>query len=640
LQPPASSDPDDLDRGDKLIRSGRFDLALPVFRGFGPTIAPPLHDLIQYRIGLCLEGMGRWDEAVATYRGLITQGPNVRVTAAAQVAQARIAFQRGRPEEIQDLLCRMLLHSARYTKHCSAALEEAQFLLAFALTRAAAQAQSSGLARTPGQLHMPLGEPTAITFSIARALAWADPPLETERPPIHEPAPPGVAALKLVAPSEESSVRASFAPMPIPQLLDQLAAVCGLKTEWTVRAREQVKAHEVDVEVENVPFLDVVQNVAGPFQLTWKIEQGVVSWAVMEETPPEERAAFLSAVARRALRVAVASHENHELAAAAYLYLGNLEVRAGQLPAAVAKYEQLIQQNQRSPLLTEANYNLGLVQHRLGDALAAQKAFYRVVDLAPGHVLAPMAYLALGRTWLEEGQPARAISPLRRALGAASPPVQPVIAITLAASYLWSGNPQAANAVLLTYRAEVNQPPNHRLAAFLDAFSRFQAASDRRQTRHATDLLAAMLNMGEESYLGSLGVLLVGQAYRELGMMDQMIVVYEPTLRRARGPVAEEMSYSLAEAYRTLGKVEDAKRLLLSLAILDGSRWAAPAKFRLAQIALVENRSKEALLWCRQLLPVQPPEKMPALLQLMGQAFEQAGDIEQAARCFRGERPS
>ncbi len=282
VPPPASSDPDDLDRGDKLIRSGRFDLALPVFRGFGPTVAPPLHDLIQYRIGLCLEGMGRWDEAVATYRGLLTQGQNVRVTAAAQVAQARIAFQRGRPEEIQDLLCRMLLHSARYTKHCSAALEEAQFLLAFALTRAAAaQAQSSGRARTPGQMHMELGEPTAITFSIARALGWADPPLETERPTIHEPAPPGVAVLKLVAPPEESSLRASVAPMPIPQLLDQLAAVCGLKTEWTVRARDQVKAHEVDVEVENVPFLDVVQNVAGPFQLTWKIQQGVVSWAAM-----------------------------------------------------------------------------------------------------------------------------------------------------------------------------------------------------------------------------------------------------------------------------------------------------------------------------------------------------------------------
>ena len=80
----------------------------------------------------------------------------------------------------------------------------------------------------------------------------------------------------------------------------------------------------------------------------------------------------------------------HPLAPIIYVQLGNLEARAGQAQAAVTWYEQLLQENEQTPVgrqagLIEANYNLGLVQHRLGNEQAARRAFYRVVDLAPGH---------------------------------------------------------------------------------------------------------------------------------------------------------------------------------------------------------------------------------------------------------------
>lgn len=669
---PTNADPDDLEQGDRLVRSDRADLALPLFCALRPKVAAPLRDQIEYRVALCLERLERWDEAVAAYRGLMSPRQNVRVVAAAHVGQARVAFQRGRPEEAKHLMCRMLLHAARYTKQGSSALEEAKFLLALALTREAGNragrishtaSHPDGLESRPTlragseQSFEHVVEPATITWSLQRALRWADPPAETESQDNEVSGPvslgsqqpdqisgsgqKAVPGAKAIARPEETLVPASFAPTPVHALLDRLASACGLKAEWTAAALRQVQGHEADADAEHTPFLDLIRNLVCPLQVVWKVQDGVVYWSAFEETPPEDLTVFRLALARRALRDAVVSQPRHELAPVAYLYLGNLEVEAGQPRAAVTWYEQLVHESQRSPVLVEANYNLGLVQRRLEDTTAARKAFYRVVDLAPGHELASHAYLILGRMWLEEGQPARAISPLRRALSAgAGSAAEPVSAVSLAASYLWAGNPQAANAVLRTYRAQVSQPPHHRLAAFLDAFSRLQAAADRRQTRHASDLLSAMINLGEESYLKSLGVLLMGQAYRELGMVDQLVAVYQPALSNARGPVAEEMSYSLAEAYLTLGKRDDAKRLWLTLAILDGSRWAAPSKFRLAQLALMENRSKEALLWCRQLLPVQPPESMPALLELMGRAFEQTGDWEQAARCFRGERPS
>src|SRR5689334_16374098 len=54
---PASTnpEPDDLDQGDRLIRSDRADLALPLFGALRSKVAAPLRDQIEYRTALCLE---------------------------------------------------------------------------------------------------------------------------------------------------------------------------------------------------------------------------------------------------------------------------------------------------------------------------------------------------------------------------------------------------------------------------------------------------------------------------------------------------------------------------------------------------------------------------------------------------------
>lgn len=631
--PPVVVDP--LEHGDKLIRAGRYDQALALFQGIEPKALGPQRDLAQYRAALCLEGLGRWDEAFAAYQGLIAQNPNTRVVIAAQVGQARVWVRSSHLEEAKVLTCQLLLRSAPLTKINSAALKDAQFLLALTLTQEAGRPDrhSSFLGDVVG----------AATFhwSVEPALDWADTPEEDEAPP-PEPLKETLTVQKNKANPEDSLVqKATFPTTPVRELLDRLAATSGLKTEWTVEAIHLVENRRVATQVENVIFQDLGRLLTGPFGLTWKIRDNVMHWSAMEETSAEELKSFRFQQARRALREAVVAHPDHELAAAAYLNLGNLEVWAGQLPQATAWYEQLVQQIGRSPLLVEGNYNLGLIQHRLGNDSAARKAFYGAIDLAPSHELTPRAYLALGRIWLEAGLPIQAISPLRRAL-TTSPgsPAQPAIVLSLAASYIWSGDPRSANAVLVANRAVMSQPAVAPMAAFLDAFCRFRAAGDRRQTRHAGDLLTALLNLREEPDLQAVGKLLAGKAYLELGMKDQMIALYQNTLHDTRGPIAEEMTFTLAEALFAAEKREEAKKLLLSLAVVDQSRWASPAKFRLAEIALREKRPKETLLWGRQLLPVLSSEKMPDLLNLMGKAFEQEGQYEQAARCFNGERPT
>jgi tetratricopeptide (TPR) repeat protein len=660
---------EDLERGDRWVQSGRYDLALPIYQTFGPKMAAPLWDLVQYRVALCLEGLGRWDEAAAAYRELLIQNPHRQVVIAADVGLARVWLRRGHPVEARNLMGEMLLHAAADARLCPAALEDAQFLLALALGREATPAQPTG---PPFER---LIEVTSLPWSLERTLAWVNPSARTVVSWSKEEAlslgvgsvgllgpangfepllaaaalgarstprtePEALAVQKIAARPQDSLVRAIATRQPLVPLLDDLAARCGVKTRWTARALQQTEGRLPEVHVAQVPFEDVAQELAYPLGLVWKVQNGVLSWSAVEEVTADDLAAFRTALARRALRAAVAAHPQHDLAATAYLSLGNLEAHAAQLPAAVAWYEQLIRDQPRSPLRVEAHYNLGLIQRRLGNDVTARQTFYRVVDLAPGHPLAAQAYLAVGRTWLNEGRPDQALPPLRRALAnSTGSPVRPVIVLTLAASYLWTENPRAANAVLLAHRAEVGQAPYRQTAAFLDALSRFEAAADRRQTRHAGDLLAAILSRGEAAELGTLGVLLVGRAYQELGMIDQMTTVYEQALRQARGPLAEEMSFALAGAWESAGKVAEAKKLLLALAVQGDSRWVRAAKLRLAELTLKEKRPNETLSWGRQLLLVQPLDQLPALLELMGRAFEQLGDYEQAARCFRGEKP-
>jgi tetratricopeptide (TPR) repeat protein len=622
---------DDLGKADQLIRSGRYDLALPVFQAFGPNVAAALRHQVQFRLALCLEGLGRWDEALAAYRALLPQNPNRQVVVAAEAGLGRVWLRSGQPAEARDLLCRQRLRSALDAEACPAALEEARYVLALALA-AEATPPPAGISLER------LLEAKPTHWPIERTLTWVSPAPETPPP---KAGPEEIAAQKVPARPGARRVRVSVTQKPVAVLLDTAAALCGLRSQWSAKALEKTEGRVADVYVENGAFQDLARDLACPLGLAWQIRDDEVVWFAVEEQSAEDHRAFRVALARRALREAAAADPEHELTATAYLALGNLEAEAGRLAAAVAWYERLTRDQPQSPLRVEAHYNLGLIEQGLGHPDVARKTFYRVVDEGPARALAAQAYLAVGRSWLEEGRPDQAVSPLRRGLAVApGSPAQPAIVLNLAASYLWAGSPQSANALLRAHQAQFNPPPYRQTAGFLDALSRFEAAWDRRQVRHANDLLAAALNLQQPADLGSLGALLVGRAYHELGLIDQMAAVYDKALPQARGPVAEEMSYTLAEGRRSAGKVDEAKKLLLALAARGDGRWSRAAKLRLAELTLQDNRPEEALWWCRQLLPVQPPEQLPALLHLMGRAFERLGNYDQAARCFRGDKPS
>jgi tetratricopeptide (TPR) repeat protein len=294
----------------------------------------------------------------------------------------------------------------------------------------------------------------------------------------------------------------------------------------------------------------------------------------------------------------------------------------------------------RSAVALETHFNLGLAQTRAGDAAAAREAFYWVADRSPGHELAPLSYLKIGRLFLEENDPTAALRALRRAQSAVpGTPTHAAAALLLAAAHLMTNNPRAAHAALAEDEEALNRPPFRQAAAVLDGLARYRAVSDpKKAMREASELLTALMSYREDSVLGPVGLVLAGQGFRDIGMNEEMTAVYQKALPTMHGGLALEMSADLADHYFTLGQYQAARPLFESVAKQPGKRVAS-AELRLAEIDLKEHHPDECLKRCRMLLKEGQTAELDTTLKLMGQAHAERGEHALAARCFAGELP-
>lgn len=629
-------------RADDFVREGRYEAALAIYESLAANATGSMRDALAYRIALCQEGMGRWDQAIGTFRTIISRSDVVPMTAAAQLGQARTWMRMKRPVEAKVLLYDLLLHSSRpglrqqmigdgphFETPPQPLLADVRYLLALALTL-----ESLPLTR-PGPLNEALAPHTAADWKVERVLECANPLKEGTAALPREDA---LTVQRLRPGAEDLMVSASLPQTPISGLLDHLAERAGLHVQWSPDAEHQAAGRSSTLLFDNLPLPDVLRGLLDPLGLVWRIEGEVLRIMAEPEADRETLHEYRLTVARRSLRDAILAHPGHPLTASAWLELGDLEITAGRLPDGIGWYERLRREQPRSPVVIEALYNLGMTQRRLGDWNAARMAFYQVVDRAPGHELTPLAYLRVGQMYLEEQKPLDAARVLNRATASgAGSPAKPAAVVTLAAAHLMNRNPRAASSAILENRAAVLREPYRSVAGFLDSLARYRAFTDHKeQQREASILLSATLAAQESRVLGVVGKLLIGQAYREMGMNDQMIQVYEKALPEARGPLAAEMAFTLAEGLLADNKHEEGVRRLTQLADSKDPAWAARARFLLAQIALDASQPQDCLHWCRDLLKDQEHIDIKAVLKLMGHAHEQRGDHARAAQFFQG----
>jgi tetratricopeptide (TPR) repeat protein len=646
-----------VEHADDLMREGRCDLALKIYEPLAGAATGGLRDALQYRVGLCEEGLGRTDLALKAYR-IVRRTENPRAAAAAEIGQARVMIRLRRPGEAKNLLYPLLLRAGTSELRTQPYLADARYLLALTLTLDALHGEK------PGPLSDALADYTATDWPVETALDWVgtvaeeksdrakpsgETVKETKADATAEPEKDGNFLMLLESGTGPQSLHMSAAVSQgtLQELLERLAERARLKVEWSEAARKLAAERGAALTVDDLPVTDMLIDVVLPLTdqvgLLATIQEGTLRLVAEAETPSDALTAYRTVLAKRALNNAVTSNPGHRLTAAACLELGQLEARAGQWKLAAERYDRLCHDFRRSPLMVEASYNLGLVRLKLGETAEARAAFYAARDHAPGHELAPLALLQVGRAFLLDGAPEQALKPLRDALAVASgSPTEPAAALTLAGACLLIDQPALASRVLREHREPISQPPYRATGIFLDAYAQFLAVKGKSKapTHEASDLLAALWGVAKkEPVLGVIGPLLLGHAYRDLDHPDDMIAVYQQARNEVRGPAAAEMTFAVAEDLYQRNKREAARALYAPLVKGDDPRWAAAAQLRLAEIALLEDRPKDTLQACRRLLEDKQSVKRDTVLLLMSRAYEMTREYRKAAQCLEGQVP-
>ena len=163
-------------------------------------------------------------------------------------------------------------------------------------------------------------------------------------------------------------------------LIENLAQQSGLRTEWTQESQHQATARTATV-ADRVYFR--CRTFSALWQLRWawsgEWRAGSYDSPAKRKSPAEDLASYRAETARRAMREAVVAYPDHPLCGGT-AGPGNMEFAGGNYQQAAVGYERLISGQPCSPILTEAYFNLGIVQLRLDEATAVRNAFYQVVD--------------------------------------------------------------------------------------------------------------------------------------------------------------------------------------------------------------------------------------------------------------------
>jgi tetratricopeptide (TPR) repeat protein len=615
-------------RIDAQIRAGHHDQALALCKEGARRNTGVALDALDYRAALCLEVRGEREKALGIYGSIVNRTPDTRAAAAASLGQARCWLRQGKIAEARTLLNTMLLRSAlpAYAEH--ELLTDAAYLLAFAIapemTREDIPSAVRPLALARARLDIP----------IETLLDWVTPEGGTMESRSNDGVEGRIETRRLGTRVEEVSVTVTATQERLAGFFDRLGEKCGLKIKWSAESRPQAENHIISVVVEQMPLPELVRGLALDANLGWELAEGVLT---LTPASAEEKSQRVNA--GKLLRAALLAAPDHALAPMAMLELGNLEVTAGHAREGLSWYERMLTQSQRGRIPAQAYYNLALARLLVGDRPQARDAFYWVTDRAPSSDLAFLAYLQIGRQYLSENDANAAMRPLRRALAAPTgSTTRSAAALLLAAASLFTDNPRAAYSTLAEIGAGLNDESFRRPAALLDALARYRARGDSRESvQELGDLLGALPGYREEPILGEAGLLLAGRAYRDLGMIEDMVALYQRSTPKPESALGQEMALDLGEFYFEKDKRQEARQQFEPVAAAAGRR-AAQAELRLAWLDLRDRHFDDCIRRCRGLLTTGAGDRKETLA-LMGKAYSQKGDNVRAARCLAGDIP-
>ena len=266
---------------------------------------------------------------------------------------------------------------------------------------------------------------------------------------------------------------------------------------WPGREAFEVDRHVVPPSSETP--------VTGPMHETPPTAESVSTKA--QSSPLLERHAQESTVAERRqiaegdLEHLIKRDPKHWLVPHAKLALGHSDFRRGNLVAAAARYDQLIDKSS-SALSMIGAFNRGVMQYRLRNYAAASVAFERIIDGAPGQELCVPALILRGRALLELGDGEHAAFDEKRAADLCGRPEEVAWAtVFMGMSYLQQNRPQLAAQAMFLRRDRLEQSSARIAAAFLVSLARYESLESAESRDREALFLMRVLHTGSRRRL-------------------------------------------------------------------------------------------------------------------------------------------
>ncbi len=562
------------------------------------------------REGLCLEGLGQWEDAAATYERALHPPANAEVRARAELGLVRCSAITGDLAAARERLNRLVLRSADPDVGFA--------LLADSLMhRAWLDVLALGPTVRPAPLVYDAVEWPSLRPQVNRHFEWQLAPRTR------------LVAKKTDGTPGDFPVTAKHANTPVHELLRRITADGGLFVRIESAAVSRLAGRSETVHVADCPVAEVLTALTELHGLSWRIVgDTVMISAKPEQTDPLGRV-------DRSLGTAARLAADHPAMAAVRISRANVAWLSDRVRDACDGYRRALDEAPHAPEATAAAYNLGLAELRLGNLGTAANAFRECVDRSSSPKNVGQSWWWVGYSYLAAGKPESALAPLRTALGDGTGEVASAAALTLGACYQLLGQEDEARAVVRSHRID-SQTRHLVLARFFEALHRYQV---RPSDGRAQELIDTLKEAENGRLLGPAGVFLAGMIYARLGLLDQMAELYRVESSIAKGTMALQMTFAVAEREHELDRRESARERFLSVAAHDHEKLGARAEYRLAELAWRDRQGAECVARCRALIGRAGVESAECLA-LMGRGYELRRMHRHAAECFAGRVPA
>ena len=634
------SQPLDRRLGDKDFIDRRYEVALRYYSSLAGDHSLALPAEIEYRIGLCHEALGHWDQAREIFQALAIDSDRSLLRAAAIMGQVRIAFRYQEPRRATLLLRSLCFRSPAQTELPLNMVREIAFLLPLALAEDLTHSANDAMQEQFGDLG-PL-----LTWSLEVALSWAETAEvtpETEPQTVDATRPVNRPCLNVV--SHQGS-DPEFPPLLLAELsgdqmtarrvLEEIATTLGLSLNLRGVSNEPSLDLPINLKFAQSPLPMILTSLCSASKFTWQINDNQLNINLVGNSR-ESQFSMLN----QTLESLNQWIPNHRFVSHSRFAIAQLAQMQDETASAIDHFAAAIGQDS-TPLAIQSAYNAACLHEKSGRHTRAIYYFDKIVSGAPGHTLHGVALLHMGRLMLDVGQTQEAVFQLRRGTESTmAKDVRARAAVLLGFAYLAQDKFKEAGEAILVNRAFFDEPEVRNAAAFVTTFARSQVVTGVELERESTFIYRSLMAIKQdEQLLSQTGLTMVGRAYFDVGLTDEMVEVYQKLLSsQITDAIKAEIRYSLANFEFSQGLKSKAMEDWTQLATGTKGRWSNRARFRIAETALHDGRASECLQSCRLIDSSYEGIVRADLQKLMGRAFEQLGDRDNAIRCYAGQQP-